>query len=351
MSRGRHARRHVGAIAVAVVAAFLLLSIGGVSFAAYRYDQATADRILPGVTIAGVDVGGLTRSQAIAAVQAKADQRLSAALTISAAGRTWTVTPKELGQAANVDTAVDEALQASASLSMFSRVWHRVRHESVGVSLDLTYGSGGSAVGSLVSAIAKQVTKSPVNADVSIENGKVVFRKAKDGRELGVKVAEKRVLAALDSGSLSVSLPVRPVRPDITNAKIGKTIVVNREINELYLYDGFHLERHFPVATAAPGYVTPAGSWQIVNKVENPTWYNPAPTTWGAGEPLVIPPGPGNPLGTRALYLNAPGIRIHGTYDSGSVGTHASHGCIRMYISDSETLYPLVPIGTRVLIY
>jgi L,D-transpeptidase ErfK/SrfK len=64
----------------------------------------------------------------------------------------------------------------------------------------------------------------------------------------------------------------------------------------------------------------------------------------------VIAPGPGNPLGTRAIYLNAPGIRIHGTYSSSSIGTYASHGCIRMYISDSEALYAQVDMGARVII-
>ncbi|MFI5053916.1 MAG: L,D-transpeptidase, partial [Acidimicrobiia bacterium] len=107
----------------------------------------------------------------------------------------------------------------------------------------------------------------------------------------------------------------------------------------------------YPVATAMPGYVTPPGHWKIINKVENPTWYNPAPTTWGAGMPASIPPGYGNPLGTRALYLNAPGIRIHGTYETSSIGTHASHGCIRMLIPDVEQLYPLVPIGSNVIIF
>ena len=111
------------------------------------------------------------------------------------------------------------------------------------------------------------------------------------------------------------------------------------------------LAHTYHVATAAAGYVTPAGDWTIVDKQENPTWYNPAPDTWGADLPASIPPGAGNPLGTRALYLNAPGIRIHGTYDVGSIGTHASHGCIRMLISDVEALYPLVPIGTRVIVY
>jgi lipoprotein-anchoring transpeptidase ErfK/SrfK len=126
--------------------------------------------------------------------------------------------------------------------------------------------------------------------------------------------------------------------------------VVNRPSNMLTLYDGFHVERRYPVATAMNGFLTPPGSWEVYNKVENPTWHNPAPDGWGAGEPLEIPPGPNNPLGTRALYLTAPGIRIHGTPSDSSIGTWASHGCIRMHIPDSEALYPLVPIGTRVII-
>ncbi|HJS26215.1 MAG TPA: L,D-transpeptidase, partial [Actinomycetota bacterium] len=54
--------------------------------------------------------------------------------------------------------------------------------------------------------------------------------------------------------------------------------------------------------------------------------------------------------GTRALYLNAPGIRIHGTYSADSIGTYASHGCVRMFLEDSEELYELVPVGTRVIV-
>jgi L,D-transpeptidase ErfK/SrfK len=66
--------------------------------------------------------------------------------------------------------------------------------------------------------------------------------------------------------------------------------------------------------------------------------------------PSYIGPGPRNPLGTRALYLNASGIRIHGTNNSNSIGTAASHGCMRLRRADIEDLYPLVPIGTPVFI-
>ena len=70
----------------------------------------------------------------------------------------------------------------------------------------------------------------------------------------------------------------------------------------------------------------------------------------GPAKIVLLPPGPGNPLGTRAMYLNAPGIRIHGTYDDASIGTYASHGCVRMHIPDAEWMFNTVDIGTPVLI-
>jgi L,D-transpeptidase ErfK/SrfK len=136
----------------------------------------------------------------------------------------------------------------------------------------------------------------------------------------------------------------------VTTASLGQSIVVDLSENHLYLYDGLKVVNDYPVATAAAGYTTPVGNWEVVDKRENPTWYNPAEDTWGADLPPVIAPGPGNPLGTRAIYLNAPGIRIHGTYSSSSIGTYASHGCIRMYIEDSEELFELVDMGARVII-
>ena len=145
-------------------------------------------------------------------------------------------------------------------------------------------------------------------------------------------------------------MPVKVVKPKVPDSKLGKTIVVDRTINQLVV-QRLRPRSSIRVATAAAGYVTPPGQWTIIAKAENPTWTNPAPDTWGADLPASIPPGPGNPLGTRALYLNAPGIRIHGTEDVSSIGTHASHGCIRMFMSDVEEIYPLVPIGTRVIVF
>jgi lipoprotein-anchoring transpeptidase ErfK/SrfK len=351
MARGRHIKRaRSAAVVVAIAVGIVLLALGGVSFAAYRYDQASSDLILPGVSIAGTDVGGMTRAEAIVAVDRAAQVRLTQRLTVRVAGASWQTTPEELGQSADVATAVDEALRASESVGFVQRVWHRLREDPVDIAVDLTF-SGGTGIADLVSSIAADVEQTPRDASVSVVDGEVTFVHSRPGHALGANIGATRLQAALDENAQSVRLPIRTVKPRVPDAKIGKTIVVDRTTNELFLYDGFELEHSYHVATAAAGYVTPSGEWTIIDKRENPTWTNPAPDTWGADLPASIPPGPGNPLGTRALYLDAPGIRIHGTYDVSSIGTHASHGCIRMLMSDVEQIYPLVPIGTRVIVF
>ena len=352
MARGRHIKHARSVVVVVAIAVgIVLLALGGVSYAAYRYDRATSDRILPGVKVAGTDVGGMTRDEAIQAVQRTVQERLTEPLTVRAAGGSWNTTPAELGRSADIGAAVERALQASDSVGFVTRVWHRLREEPVDISVDLTFEGGGTGVTALVSSIADDVAQTPRDASVAVVDGEVTFVHSRPGHALGTNVATKRLQAALEEGEAVVRLPVKTVKPKVPDAKIGKTIVVDRTINQLYLYNGFDLAKTYPVATAAAGYVTPAGEWTIVDKQENPTWTNPAPDTWGADLPAFIPPGPGNPLGTRALYLNASGIRIHGTEDVSSIGTHASHGCIRMLMSDVEEIYPLVPIGTRVIVF
>lgn len=131
--------------------------------------------------------------------------------------------------------------------------------------------------------------------------------------------------------------------------KVDSTrVVLKLSERRIYLYKRGQLFKTYPVAIGQEArFPTPMGHYEIISKRKNPTWYNPH-MPWSADMPEKIPPGPGNPLGTRALNLNAPGIRIHGTYSSGSIGSAASHGCIRMYIHDAEELFDLVSVGTPV---
>jgi lipoprotein-anchoring transpeptidase ErfK/SrfK len=81
----------------------------------------------------------------------------------------------------------------------------------------------------------------------------------------------------------------------------------------------------------------------------DPWWIPPPNSAWAAGE-KPIPPGPGNPLGTRWMGLSAPAVGIHGTPDAASIGYSASHGCIRMRVPDAEWLFEHVRVGTPVAI-
>ncbi|MFN2544831.1 MAG: L,D-transpeptidase family protein [Actinomycetota bacterium] len=332
----------------------LSLVLGGTAAVAYGYDQATTDHILPGVRIAGIDVSGMTRQQALRALDARAAFAMHRKLTIRAGGEQWTRTLGQLGMRVNPARAVDEAFDASGSLSWVSRVYHRLTHHSLDklIPLPFTYNTG--VVKAFIDGqVASAVAVEPQNAAIKLVEDRLVMQHSRTGETLKPLVAERLIISAMRSRKPTVYLPLLHVEPKVSDDSMGETLTVDLSSNTLRLFDGFDLERTYPVATARYGFTTPIGEWNVINKVEDPTWVNPCPGggCWAAGEPATIGPGPGNPLGTRALYLDAPGIRIHGTPSDSSIGTYASHGCIRMHIYDSEALYPLVPIGAKVIIY
>ena len=89
--------------------------------------------------------------------------------------------------------------------------------------------------------------------------------------------------------------------------------------------------------------------WTVIAKVMGPDWTNPDPDGWGKDMPDYIPPGPSNPLGVAAIYWDAAGIRFHGTSDTGSIGTAASHGCVRLTNDDILEMYDVVEVGSPIV--
>lgn len=117
----------------------------------------------------------------------------------------------------------------------------------------------------------------------------------------------------------------------VTNTKPTGSLhlVINKTDRKIYLYDNGKLIREYSVAVGKAETPTPVGEWKVISK-----------GMWGGG------------FGTRWMGLNVPWGKygIHGTNKPSSIGTYASHGCIRMLNKDVEALYPLVPIGTPVII-
>jgi lipoprotein-anchoring transpeptidase ErfK/SrfK len=335
---------------VAVVVGLAVVLLATMSVAATARVSASSGRILPGVAVGGVDVGGMTRQEAVAAVKATTEPKLRRGVVVVGGGKRWPVTPAGLGHGAGVEAAVDQAL-AGPELAWYADFWHRLTNRPVTHSVNVALAENNAKVSRFVRALAPKLAVAPTDASIKLVDGKVVKQKAKDGRVLDVKASTRALAKALRGNARKVKLVLRSVSPKVTADKLGKTIEVNLSTNRLTFYEGLKARKVYPVATGQPSFPTPQGSWQVVYKRMHPTWTNPAPNGWGAGMPTSIPPGPGNPLGTRAMSLNASGILIHGTYASGSIGTYASHGCIRMFLSDVEALYPQVPEGTPVLIH
>jgi lipoprotein-anchoring transpeptidase ErfK/SrfK len=351
LGRSRRRRRRTRAVWILLLVAGVLVGLaGGAAFAGYRYDQNRLDRLMPGVRIAGVDVGGMTRSEAEQALRPAVATILDRQIQVEAAGKTWNLTAGELGTEVDVQRPLDQAFAASNGMPWTSRLIHRLLDRPLLRSFQLGVAYHRDVVARFVKGVGRSVQLAPTAAELDFADGQLMVRHSKAGRALNAKVAVGSLFDALQRQIDAVALTTRTIRPTVSDQTLGMTIIVRLSQNRLYLYKGLELVKTFPVATGQPQYPTPTGHWTIVNKRINPTWYNPAKDTWGAGEPDFIPPGPDNPLGTRALDLDAPGIRIHGTPNDASIGTYASHGCIRMHIPDSEQLFDLVPVGTPVII-
>ena len=177
--------------------------------------------------------------------------------------------------------------------------------------------------------------------------------KPKDGRELMTYYGRRKIIAALRSHDRDVTMPWRALKPTRTPSNHGPVVVIQRGSKRLVLYRGtragaMNAVASFGVATGMAAYPTPTGNFRIATRQRNPWWYPPA-ADWARGA-SPVPPGPGNPLGTRWMGLNVGAVGIHGTPDAASIGYSASHGCIRMRISEAEWLFERVRVGTPVFI-
>jgi lipoprotein-anchoring transpeptidase ErfK/SrfK len=201
-----------------------------------------------------------------------------------------------------------------------------------------------------VLALDKRVSYPAEDAELSGLKGLVPeFKREVPGVRVLRELTLQRIVRVLQSPQLRrTRVAVKVLQPARTVAHFGPVIVIRRGANELRYYAGAKLVRRFGVATGQAVYPTPTGTFSVVDKQLNP-WWRPPDSPWAEGL-KPIPPGPGNPLGTRWMGLSAPGVGIHGTPDDASIGYSASHGCIRMHISDAEWLFHHVNLGTPVVV-
>jgi lipoprotein-anchoring transpeptidase ErfK/SrfK len=338
-----------GTIGLITLAAAALLSAGGAAYATYQYGQEYTGRILPGSTIAGVDVGGMGYDDALGAVKAALEPEINRVITLQWGDKEWTVTPKELGARMGANRAIKEALSTSASTSFLKKAQMRLLGAELTFDRPVALRFPRDAVKGFVEGLASTLDRDVSDAEIDYTTGWVKLRSEKDGRTVAVGRSYKALMAALRADADSAMLTIDSVDPKITREDFDQILLVRIGENKLYLYEDGKITHEWPVATGQPSYMTPTGLFEIVEKRYMPTWVNPAPDTWGASMPASIPPGYGNPLGLRALNWSAPAIRFHGTSATYSLGYNASHGCVRMANEDVIELYDMVEVGTPIV--
>jgi lipoprotein-anchoring transpeptidase ErfK/SrfK len=290
---------------------------------------ATTPGVVPdGVVLAGVAVGGLAPDAAGQAVTDAFDRPV----TLRFEQTTIEVSPSLLGVSVPVESAVAKALTVPPNTTLTLRA-------TVNTLL----------IRSFVAKVADRFSRKPVSSRLLLRNSKPFVTDAVIGRAIYQAAAVRDLSDALTHGTRpTIILRAKLTEPPVTPSTIGPVIVIRRGSNVLTLYNGMKLVRRFDVATGQSVYPTPLGKFQIIVKWKNPWWYPPA-SPWAKGE-QPVPPGPGNPLGTRWMGLSAPGVGIHGTPQDGSIGYSLSHGCIRMHIPQAEWLFDHVDVGTPVYI-
>jgi lipoprotein-anchoring transpeptidase ErfK/SrfK len=342
--------RHRWFILVAVV---LLVLIGG-AVAAFAYDSSRDDLIAKGVTIAGIDVGGMTTAEARRVIQRELQEPLEKPVIVRRGQTRFTLSAQDAGVKADVGGMVDEALGASRDGSIFGRVARDITdgEEDAQVPARVTYSS--SAVRDLVKRVRGKLNRPARDAEVDFPSLEKV--KEQKGRRVRAAALEQRIAQALTVPGVArtVRAPVRILKPKVTQAQLADkypvVLIADRYNFKLRFYKNLQLQKEYTVAVGALGFDTPAGLYHIQNKAVDPAWHVPNSDWAGSLAGTVVPGGtPENPLKARWLGIYD-GAGIHGTDQTYSLGTAASHGCIRMAIPDVIELYDQVPVGAPIYI-
>jgi lipoprotein-anchoring transpeptidase ErfK/SrfK len=228
-------------------------------------------------------------------------------------------------------------------------------HKSVAVPLHL--GVKDAQRNAAVAKVAKRYYHAPRDARVRFGVTAIRRIRAKLGRGLDQALVVKRLEAELrkpTTGRVVVGRVIR-IKPAVTTASLRARypayISIDRGTHTLRVFRSLRLVRTYPVAVGRQGYETPAGLRHVIYKDKNPSWTAPNSAWAYPYQGQTFGPGdPRNPL--RAWFIAlGDGIGIHGTSEEWSVGSNASHGCIRMHASDVDQVAKLTPVGTPVLIH
>src|SRR3954447_3603659 len=340
-----------GGVGLGIVA----FAVNAAAAAAYLYDDSRADTIARGVTVAGVQVGGLTASQARVRLQRNLVPRLEQPIALTWQDKRFVVDPRRARLDVDLDRMGRQASAGSRKGSLLGRVKRDLQGRRIDATIRLQAEYSPESVRRFVDGVAAKV-RQPARPAAVVANSValrvipshtgVAVRRAQLARLLKQRLVDPQAQRTLE-------VPTKVVEPPVTTDQLPRKypafITVSRETYTLRLFRGLKLAKTYRIAVGRAGLETPAGLYRIYDKQVNPWWHVPKSAWAGDLAGRVIPPGPQDPIKARWMgFYNGAGI--HGTDDIGSLGSAASHGCLRMAIPDVEELYELVPYGTPIYV-
>jgi len=338
--------------------AVLVVLIPAALFATLAFaDKQGKEKIPDGVRVEGIHVGGLTKEQAMARVYRRLRAQSQRPIRIHVDGRTFALSAATAGVTLGLDEAVDRAYEEGRGGNVLERGWRTLTGGSVdhdepaGVRFDR------ARVRAFVANIHDTVSRAPINAQLELEVEQVTVSEAQPGRRLADRdTLVRRVLEGLQNprGRRTFTAQVEVIDPDITAEELwlnNPTVVtVSRAGKTARLFERGKLVRSYRVAVGEPKYPTPMGSFTVQGMQVNPPWNVPRSDWAGELAGQTIPGGdPRNPLKARWIGFNG-SVGFHGTASVDSLGTAASHGCVRMAEGDVIDLYERVQVGTPVIV-
>ena len=313
-------------------------------FALVATSGAAEPRIAAGVTAGGTDVSNLTLAEATDKLSSTYGLVLLRPLSTHVIGHKFGTDPIALGFSFDAAKTARRAFNAG------------LKAKGQAVDVDLYVGYDTKKLTAYAGKVAQKVERSSRDAQVRIRLSSIGRVKSRDGRDLDTQalIATLRKTLADPSAPRILNPKLKKIRPNVTTNGLktayGTIITIDRGNFKLRLFKGLKLSKTYGVAVGMPAYPTPTGLYSISNKAVNPAWTAPNSPWAGAYANETVAGGSAeNPLKARWMGI-VNGVGIHGTGAPGSIGSRASHGCIRMTVPTVIDLYPRVPVGTPVLI-
>ena len=339
------------------LALFLVLMLVG-AIGVYAYDASRDDLIADGITVGGVNVGGMRAGEARAQIDEQLTQPLQEPLVVRYQKRKFRLTAAEARLRVASERMVQDALEKSREGNVISRTIREITGddpEEAALPARVSYSR--RAVEDLIKKVEDGVNQPAQDAEVTFTGTSLGTVEGQPGIEVKTARLRRAIKAelVLPRADRVVEVSTSVVQPEVTREELASqypvVLTVNRPSFELRLWKNLKLAKTYTIAVGAVGYDTPAGLYSIQNKTVNPAWTMPD-SDWvaPADRGKVIPGGvPENPLKARWLGIYD-GVGVHGTDVTSSLGTAASHGCLRMAIPDVIELYDQVPVSTPIYI-